>query len=141
MPARVAFTLDDLATNIPKIFDQVQTTTANHQKNYVALYKLHLEAAKHTESIQNGASIKLVGERAFENTFISMLSRAMPVKKGATVADRIIKFVGGYTKFINEKGVYHWKIVALQGSLTPDSTRRAAQERGGRRGGRRRGRR
>lgn len=142
MPARVAFTLDDLATNIPKIFDQVQTTTANHQKNYVALYKLHLEAAKHTESIQNGASIKLVGERAFENTFISMLSRAMPVKKGATVADRIIKFVGGYTKFINEKGAYHRALQELIIQwITPNSTRRAAQERGGGRGGRRRGRR
>ncbi|EKM57502.1 uncharacterized protein PHACADRAFT_90256 [Phanerochaete carnosa HHB-10118-sp] len=104
MPARVTFTLDDLSTNIPRIFDQVQTTTANHQKNYVALYKLHVEASKHTETINDGTSIKLVGERAFEDLFISMLSRALPIKKGASVVDRIIKFVGGYTKFVNEKG-------------------------------------
>ena len=104
MPARVAFSIDDLKTSIPRIFDQVQSTTANHQKNYVALHKLHLEAAKHTESINDGMGMKLTGERAFEDAFISMLSRALPIKKGASVIDRIIKFVGGYTKFINEKG-------------------------------------
>lgn len=105
MPARVAFTLDTLQSEIPKIFDQVQATSANHQKNLVALYKLQSEAAKITESVQNGKSIKLVGERAFEDMLLTCLSRAMPVKKGATVADRVIKFVGGFTKFINEKGV------------------------------------
>lgn len=104
MPARVAFTLDDLSTSIPRIFDQVQSTTANHQKNYVALFKLHTEAAKHTEAINCGESVRLIGERAFEDIFISMLSLALPIKKGASVVDRIIKFVGGYTKFINEKG-------------------------------------
>ncbi|KAI0090375.1 nuclear condensing complex subunit [Irpex rosettiformis] len=103
MPARSAFTLDSLSTELPKIFEQVQLTSANHQKNLVALYKLQTEAAKITESVQNGKSIKLVGERAFEDTLLTMLSRTMPVKKGATVADRVIKFVGGFTKFINEK--------------------------------------
>lgn len=104
MPARVAFQLDDLSTNVPRIFEQVQGTVANHQKNYVALYKLHTEAAKHTESINNGEDLRLTGERAFEDVFMSMLIRALPIKKGASVVDRIIKFVGGYTKFINEKG-------------------------------------
>lgn len=104
MPPKRTFTLEDLSINIPKIFEQVQNTSANHQKNYVALYKLHLEAAKEVQSVQNGASIKLVGERAFEDTFISMFSRALPVKKGAGVADRIVRFVGGYIRFINEKG-------------------------------------
>lgn len=104
MPARTVFSLEDLSSHIPKIFEQVQNTTANHQKNYVALYKLHVDAAKEVQNVQNGKSVKLVGERAFEDMFVSMLSRALPVKKGATVADRIIKFVGGYVKFINEKG-------------------------------------
>ena len=104
MPARTTFSLEDLSTIIPKIFDQVQNTTANHQKNYVALNKLHLEAAKKVEAVQNGMSHKLVGERAFEDTFMTMLSRTLPVKKGAPVADRIIRFVGGYVKHINEKG-------------------------------------
>lgn len=109
MPTKVTFSLDDLSTSIPRIFDQVQSTTANHQKNYVALHKLHFEAAKHTEAINNGMSVKLVGERAFEDLFISMLSKALPIKKGASVVDRIIKFVGGYTKFVNEKGTFYLK--------------------------------
>lgn len=97
------FSLDSLPTELPKIFEQVQLTSANHQKNFVALYKLQSEAAKITESVQNGKSIKLVGERAFEDALLSLLARAMPVKKGAAVADRVIKFVGGFAKFINEK--------------------------------------
>ena len=101
MPARTAFSIDDVPANIARIFDQVQGTVANHQKNYVALYKLHTESAKHTEPTPAGA--KLVGERVFEQAFVSMLLRALPIKKGASVVDRIIKFVGGYTKFINEK--------------------------------------
>ncbi|GJE85117.1 condensin complex subunit 3 [Phanerochaete sordida] len=104
MPAKVTFTLDDLSTHIPRIFDQVQNTTANHQKNYVALHKLHAEAAKIKEPSEND-TVKLRGERAFEDVFIGMLSRALPIKKGASVVDRIIKFVGGYTKFLNEKTI------------------------------------
>lgn len=106
MPARVPFTLDSLATELPTIFDQVQVTTANHQKNYVALYKLQAEAAKVTITVQNGKSVKLIGERAFEDAVLALLSRAMPIKKGESVADRVIKFVGGFTKFINEKGMF-----------------------------------
>ena len=79
-----------------------QSTVANHQKNYVALNKLHTEAAKHTEPSPRGPM--LIGERLFEDTFIAMLARALPIKKGASVVDRIIKFAAGYTKFINEKG-------------------------------------
>jgi hypothetical protein len=54
--------------------------------------------------VDNGSSIKLTGERAFEDRFIEMVSRVLSVKKGASQADRIVRFVGGYTKFINEKG-------------------------------------
>ncbi|KAH9922432.1 nuclear condensing complex subunit [Fomitopsis serialis] len=105
MPARTKppADIDTITGSIPKVFEQVQSTLANHQKNYIALYKLHLDAATHTQSVQNGKSIKLIGERAFEDTLIGMLLRVLPVKKGISVADRVIKFVGGYTKFINEK--------------------------------------
>jgi condensin complex subunit 3 len=37
-----------------------------------------------------------------------MVARILVVKKGATQADRIVKFVGGYTKFTNEKG--EWSV-------------------------------
>lgn len=104
MPSRDAFDLESLRNALPKIFDQAQNTTANHQKNYVALYKLQADAATHTESVQNGKSIKLTGEREFEECIIDMLSRALPVKKGNSVADRTLKFIGGYTKFVTGKG-------------------------------------
>lgn len=111
MPARTvssaSATLESLSTTIPKAFDQAQTSTANHQKNFVALHKLHAEAANVTETINNGDSIKLTGERAFEDVFIEMVTRVLSVKKGASQADRIVRFVGGFTKFINEKGEWH----------------------------------
>src|ERR1700691_78727 len=89
MPSRTAPTssmFDSLATTIPKAFDQAQTSTANHQKNFVALHKLHSDAAKHTESVDNGSSIKLTGERAYEDGFVEMVSRVLSVKKGASQA-------------------------------------------------------
>lgn len=96
-----------LLTLIPRIFEQAQTSTANHQKNFVALHKAHAHAATRVEQVNNGKSVKLVGEREFEDTILDMLARVLPLKKGTTVADRIVKFIGGYVKFINEKGAQH----------------------------------
>lgn len=108
MPSRAAPTtssvLQSLSTLIPKAFDQAQSSSANHHKNFVALHKLHSEAASQTELVNDGAGIKLVGERAFEDVFVDMIGRVLSVKKGAVQAERVVKFVGGYTKFINEKG-------------------------------------
>ncbi|KAJ7178845.1 nuclear condensing complex subunit [Mycena crocata] len=98
MPART-LPVVDLQTAVPRIFDQVQTSAANHQKNLVALHKLHLEAAKKTE---NGGT-KLTGEQEFDRAFRDMLSRVLPMKKGVAAADRVVKFVGGYTKFVNDR--------------------------------------
>ncbi|KAH9837531.1 nuclear condensing complex subunit [Rhodofomes roseus] len=111
MPARTKppADIDTIASAIPRVFEQVQATTANHQKNFIALYKLHADAATHTQSVQNARSIKLVGERAFEDSVLDMLTRVLPVKKGASVADRVIKFVAGYIKFINEKAAEETK--------------------------------
>lgn len=96
--------LADLASSIPRIFDQVQISSANHQKNIVALYKLHHHAAQFTESVNNGRSVKLTGERKFEEIFTLLLIRILPLRKGVGPADRIVKFVGGYIRFVNEKG-------------------------------------
>lgn len=86
----------DLRTAIPNIFDQVQNSTANHLKNFVALHKLHLDAAR---------TKGLPGEREFEAIFQGLVARVLPVKKGVAAADRVTKFVGGYTKFLNERGL------------------------------------
>lgn len=104
MPARAISVADAL----PKIFDQVQTTTANHQKNVVALHKVHVDAAAFTESIHGGRSIKLTGERLFEDTFIDLLCRVIVVKKGVSQADRIVKFIGAYAHYLNMKGLHVW---------------------------------
>ena len=90
--------------NIPKIFEQAQVSTANHQKNFVELYKLHSEAATVTDLVKDGQSMKLVGEKLFEDVFMGLVARALPVKKGATVVDRIVRFIAGYAKFVREKG-------------------------------------
>ncbi|KZT37030.1 hypothetical protein SISSUDRAFT_988304 [Sistotremastrum suecicum HHB10207 ss-3] len=102
MPSRTV-TLEDRVAVIPTIFDQAQNSVANHPKNFVALYKNQAEAAKFTESLNHGKNIKLVGEKAFQDTIVDALNRVLPVKKGVQPADRIVKFVGGYIKFMNEK--------------------------------------
>ena len=106
MPARntAPFDLDSLKTSLPKIFDQVQNTTANHQKNFIALYKLHTDAEKVQQSAQNGKSTKIVGEKAFWEAFDDLALRVLNVKKGNAVADRVIRFMAGYGKFAAEKG-------------------------------------
>ncbi|RDB27802.1 Condensin complex subunit 3 [Hypsizygus marmoreus] len=95
--------LETLPESLAGIFDQAQLTLANHRKNCVALYKLHVHAGAVTQSAKNGASVKLVGERAFGDAFIDMVSRVLVVKKGPATADRIVRFVGAYVKFMNEK--------------------------------------
>jgi hypothetical protein len=105
MPARIPTSVESLASAIPKAFEQAQTSSANHQKNFISLHKIHINAAAKTETIRGDEGIKLVGERAFEDCFIDMVNRVLVVKKGISVADRIVKFVAGYIKFLNAKGV------------------------------------
>lgn len=116
MPARTidkkANIMAELASHIPRIFDQAQNSTANHHKNFVALHKLHAEAALHTEATANGSGFRLTGEHAFEDTFIIMVAKVLPVKKGASQGDRIVKFVGGYTRFVNERGEFKTALLA-----------------------------
>lgn len=106
MPARVttAPVLEILTSAIPKAFEQAQSSSANHQKNFIALHKIHLEAAAKIETAQAGQAIRLVGERAFEDCFIDMINRVLVVRRGTSVADRAVKFVAGYIKFLNAKG-------------------------------------
>jgi condensin complex subunit 3 len=96
--------LDNLQDSISVIFDQGQASAANHRKNCVALHKIHAQACAITQSI--GKSLKLVGERVFGDVFIDMINRVVVVKKGSPAADRTVKFIGFYVRFINEKGAY-----------------------------------
>lgn len=109
MPAKKLNTAEILLAvtdTIPHLFDQAQTSTANHRKNCVALHKIHLQAASVTElsRSKNGESLKLIGERAFSDVFVDMTNRVLVVKKGPAAAERAVKFVGAYVKFICGKG-------------------------------------
>ncbi|KAJ2934154.1 hypothetical protein H1R20_g2926, partial [Candolleomyces eurysporus] len=98
--------LDTVHEAIATIFDQVQTSLANHKKNCVALYKLHLRAAEvaiPTKKKNGTTTTKFVGERAFADAFLDMLNRVLDMKKGPAAADRIVKFVGSYVQYLNEK--------------------------------------
>ena len=97
-----------MKTALPKIFDQTQNTAANHQKNFIALYKLQSDAAAIKQPLKNDQGFKAIGEKAFETTFDEMLLRVLPLKKGTSVvADRIIRFIAGYAKFLNEKSMFY----------------------------------
>ena len=98
--------ISQLQEFIAAIFDQVQLTLANHRKNCVALYKLHQQAAAITQPSKRDNVIKLVGEISFGDVFINMVNRVLVVKKGPPTADRVVRFVGSYVKFMNEKGVW-----------------------------------
>ncbi|KAF9484715.1 hypothetical protein BDN70DRAFT_872249 [Pholiota conissans] len=89
--------------SISRIFDQVQASLSNHRKNFVALNKVHMEAAAYTEETPRG--IKIIGETQFQKVFHSFLLRALPMKKGLPAADRVLKFIGGYIRYMNEKAL------------------------------------
>ncbi|KAG6815820.1 hypothetical protein H0H87_011119 [Tephrocybe sp. NHM501043] len=103
MVARPLDSLDTLAEAVAVIFDQAQLSLANHRKNCVALYKLHHQAAAVTQKAKNGRDIKYVGERKFGDAFLGLVNRVLVVKKGPAAADRVIRFIGSYVKFVNEK--------------------------------------
>jgi len=104
MAPKSAFNLEELESQIAQRFEETQSSLANHRKNCVALYKLHAQASKVVKPGKNGKPDQLVGEELFGDIFIDMINRVMVVKKGSC-ADRIVKFVGAYVKFVNDKGV------------------------------------
>ncbi|KAJ7185293.1 nuclear condensing complex subunit [Mycena filopes] len=94
MAPRPEFDSEGLQASLAAIFDQAQTSLANHRKNCVALHKIHVKTSKKDKSDQ----------AAFIAAFLDMVSRVVAVKKGPATVDRIIKFVAQYVRFVNEKG-------------------------------------
>lgn len=99
-----AVDLDTLHETLSAILDQAQSSVANHRKNCVALYKLHVAAGAIPQPGKKGSAPRYTGEQAFGDVFMVLIGRVLMVKKGLVVGDRIVKFVGAYAKFINEKG-------------------------------------
>ncbi|KAJ3856574.1 nuclear condensing complex subunit [Lentinula lateritia] len=93
---------EDLLLEVSEIFDQVQNTSANHQKNIVALHKIFVDLAQLRGRTKDGDTI-LIGERKFEQATYSVLLRLLESKKGVP-GDLVVKFFGGFVKCLNEKG-------------------------------------
>ncbi|CAA7257465.1 unnamed protein product [Cyclocybe aegerita] len=96
--------VEELRESIGAIFEQAQLSVANHKKNCVALSKIHTKAAAITHGAKGGG-VKPTGERAFQEVFIDMVNRVLVVKKGVANADRVVKYVGSFVKFMNEKAI------------------------------------
>lgn len=108
MPA-VATTLADLAVpllQVPILFSSSQLSIASHRKHINSLHAIFLRAASVTILSDDGASMKLVGEKAFVDAFRGALVYPLGVKKGVEQADRIIKFVAGFLKFAVDLGEF-----------------------------------
>ncbi|CAE6436074.1 unnamed protein product [Rhizoctonia solani] len=97
-------TPETYTAHIPEIFQQVQASTANHNKNCVALAKLFSGCAGIYEEVQSrGGGIRLTGEKGFQLMFARMVNNVLPIKKGISNADRVIRFIGSFVKYITDK--------------------------------------
>ncbi|KAL1671838.1 armadillo-type protein [Schizophyllum commune] len=96
-PERLKGTLD-------AILSQVQDHIQNHQKNQVALYKLHFEA-QGISRLCEGTKKSQTGEEFFRDVFIERLSYILdyPRKPQYNKVDRLVQFIGSYVKYMNEK--------------------------------------
>lgn len=93
-----------LCLQISPIFQQAQTSVANHNKNSVALYKTFEQLAHIGRKSRKEGYFKTYGETPFKEAFEGCFTRSLGVKKGEASADRVAKFVGAFIKHLNEKG-------------------------------------
>ncbi|KAF7325646.1 hypothetical protein MKEN_00414500 [Mycena kentingensis (nom. inval.)] len=90
-----------LHASVAAIFEQAQTSLANHRKNCVALYKIHTGAGSRASSSKKPTAP--ADQTLFVATFIDMVARVLVVKKGPPTVERTLKFIAHYVRFINEK--------------------------------------
>ncbi|KAG8985209.1 hypothetical protein FRB93_006052 [Tulasnella sp. JGI-2019a] len=102
-PRAAALELTSLDELIAPIFQQAQFTLANHRKNVVSLHRIHVQAAEITETLPKGRGIQLTGEAAFNKSFIGMVNKVLPVKRGVSQADKAVKFVAAFVRYATEK--------------------------------------
>lgn len=107
---------------VGSIFDQVQHSMANHKKNAVGLYKIFLRCSgvvveQTTVKGKTGGGtttkVKRVGERAFQDVVLGLVGRVVGVKRGVAGCDRVVRFVAGFVRFVNEKGVFFVFVVSF----------------------------
>ncbi|KAJ9118074.1 hypothetical protein QFC24_006346 [Naganishia onofrii] len=118
--------LDPLIAIIPTIFNQVQSSVSNHKKNIVALRKIQEACSvvtQHAASTSNDGTLKLklVGEKVFHHAFIEMVNRVVAVKKGVSVADRVVQFVGKFVAYTIEQGALTSALVDINKEAQDDN--------------------
>ncbi|KAK9768449.1 chromosome condensation complex Condensin, subunit G [Basidiobolus ranarum] len=90
-----------LAESIPKVFQEVQKTVANHRKLANVLRKLQEKASKIGKRKLDNQYLS--GEQSFNLEFTRNLSKILPVKKREPAIDRVIKFVQTFIQYSQEK--------------------------------------
>ncbi|KAJ7287535.1 nuclear condensing complex subunit [Mycena rebaudengoi] len=103
MAPRPESTPESLLGLLGTIFDQAQSSVANHRKNCVALYKIHVKATITIPADKSKKNTTAMDQSEFVEVFLDMVSRILGVKKGSATAERTVKFVAAYVQFINEK--------------------------------------
>ncbi|KAI9431956.1 hypothetical protein H4582DRAFT_2062359 [Lactarius indigo] len=103
MPARTpAPILETITSAIPKAFEQAQNSSANHQKTLSPSTSFTLRRLPRQRRFA-GAMASNSSGNAHSKIASYMVNRVLVVKKGTGVADRAVKFVAGYIKFLNAK--------------------------------------
>uniref|UniRef100_A0A0W0F282 Nuclear condensin complex subunit 3 C-terminal domain-containing protein n=1 Tax=Moniliophthora roreri TaxID=221103 RepID=A0A0W0F282_MONRR len=94
--------LGQLRRKVMAIFQEAQDISEdNRTRLYASLFTIHSGIVQ--QIALNRGEEDPIGERAFKNILIEVLSKIIDFKKGASQADRAIKFIGGYIRFMNQK--------------------------------------
>ncbi|KAI5860530.1 condensin subunit Cnd3 [Durotheca rogersii] len=94
-----------LRTQICAIFRDAQKTTATHRKLVINLRKVHEACCYEPTQPGKGSAAAAADfdEAAFNSEFSRCVLRVMPVKKSEGVGERIIRFVGLFLRYANDK--------------------------------------
>lgn len=95
-----------IPTDVAEVFQEVQVSSNNHQRNCVKLFKIHDEAhAIRTEATTVGEE-RLRGGHIFQNAFLKCLCTALLQRdnKLDVYVKRVAQFTGAYFEFVNKKG-------------------------------------
>jgi condensin complex subunit 3 len=95
--------LEELRGHVAAVFQQAQVPPVNYRKNCVNLHKIQDRSKDITEDVGRD-KIRVTGEIAFQQAFLECLFRVLPTKKGDLCGDRVVRFIGAYMKFANERG-------------------------------------
>ena len=100
-PKRASSLDTQLRDKVSSVFDQAQTSTANHRKNCIILYKCQADA---TLTAQRGGKAIINNKDRFSDTFLDLVNRLLTIKKGTPNATRVVLFIIAYVKFSLQKG-------------------------------------